>query len=60
MTDTYTIECPYCRSIRYNTFGQDGIEEHLFCRVCDKEFVVNKEKENKIVVKMCFDGNESV
>ena len=38
------IECPYCKSIRHNTSGLlVNKEEHLFCRICDKEFVVRKE-----------------
>lgn len=46
------IECPYCKSIRYNT--SDPLvnkEEYMFCRVCDKEFVVRKEDDGTVKVE---------
>ena len=52
MTESYTIECPYCKSVRYNV-SQIRTEEmqHMFCRGCDKEFIVTKENGDKITVK---------
>lgn len=48
-----TIECPYCKSVRYNTSGLfENKEEHLFCRVCDKEFVVRKEDNGSVKVEI--------
>lgn len=47
------IECPYCKSVRYNTSGLlvNNKEEHLFCRGCDKEFIVRKEDNGTIKVE---------
>lgn len=52
MTESYIIECPYCKSMRYNVSQiMTEEEQHMFCRVCDKEFIVNIRDEGKIFVK---------
>lgn len=52
MTESNTVECPYCKSIRYNVSQViTGDGQHVFCRNCDNEFVVIIKGIDKIAVK---------